>query len=150
MVIKTTYTVKRNRGRKGKKWMDEIQKYWENYNLYHQAQYKHRCQPSHNHAGNPAFCLVSRNPAMSHIFRLIAKKTIFSENRDVFQRHEDILSTEAVQKLAQRTPTMEGHIPRFATIERGAIWHFMRLFRFCARVPIDVHLVQGLQNGNTC
>ena len=58
----------------------------------------HRCQPSRNRAGNPAFCLLSRIPAffcenVLH-FWLYFNKIRFAEDRDNCPRPEDSLCTE--------------------------------------------------------
>ena len=76
----------------------------------------------------------------------ISKIKKIAENGDNFQRHKDILSAEAVRKLTRCIPTMIGHV---AAIEGGAVCCNVCLFRFCARMSIDVRLDQVLQNGNT-
>ena len=71
-------------------------------------------------------------PAIPHFWLYsIAKKNKFAENLNVFQRHEDILPAEVVQKLTQRASTIVGYI---ATIERGATLCKMYLFGFSARI----------------
>ena len=67
----------------------------------------HRCQPSRNRAGNPAFRLSSRIfVKKSRIFRIILENIKFSDNRYNFQSHKDILWTEAMRKCQRRAPAM--------------------------------------------
>ena len=106
-----------------------------------------------NRSGNTAFRLSSRIPAFFEdvrIFSFISEET-FSENRDTFQRHEEIVWTEAIRKRPRRAPAMfstpgdqkvNGHL--IVKAPHSAVWRKNASIFVCVCPSIDVREDENL------
>ena len=110
--------------------------------------HSHRCQPSRNRTGNPAFCLPSRIFAKtSRMFCFISEKINFTRNRYYFHLHTDIVWTKAVRRARAMFSTPSDQIVYGNPIVKTQFFAKKASIFVCECASIDVReYAKNIQN----